>query len=218
MPWTPPTLRTLSALLLALGLAACASDGDATRPDKHDADARPALIEMAVDLRPFNAGTADPGLPSLTAGNGPEASANYRKTVIARVPAGADGGGHDIRIPDGGNVEQQARVLVARGLALSGYRVLAEGEPVPPDALRVRAGVREFWAWRTTGMGAESREAKLLIEIIALGPKGKQQFVVPAYGVVQGAPGNEGDWHAAFARAYEDYAFKQKVAFKQYGL
>lgn len=210
--------RFVLALALGLLLSACATtrgemalavpqSGIVSGGDKV------AVIEQVADARQFQTNPRDPSIPSLKEGAEYVLDAEGRKRAIARKRGGYGMALGDILLEGGETVETLSRDLVAQGLAERGYRVLAAGEAVPADALRVNVTVQEFWAWFTPGFWAVKMEAKLKLDIRATGPKGDDALSVSAYGINKGQSGREGNWRLAYDRAFEDYLVKQRAAF-----
>src|SRR5688572_29725095 len=129
--------------------------------------ARVAVIESVTDLREFQDNPSDPSIPSLKKGDEFALDAEGRKRAIARKRNGYGKAMGDILLEGTETVETLSRDLVVRGLAERGYRVLDPGATAPSDALRVKVGVREFWAWFSPGFWTVSMEAKLKLDIDA---------------------------------------------------
>jgi hypothetical protein len=220
-------LRPLLALGLGLTLSACATTrGEmslavpetasvAAAPTGATGGDRVVVIESVQDLRVFEENPRDPSIPSLKKGSDYVLDAEGRKRAIARKRNGYGKAMGDILLEGEETVETLSRDLVVRGLAERGYRVLAEGETAPADALRVKVGVREFWAWFSPGFWSVSMEAKLRLDLEMQGPDGARRFSVPAYGINKGQSGREANWRVAYDRAFEDYMAKQRAAFDQ---
>jgi hypothetical protein len=175
--------------------------------------AKVAVIERVSDRRQFEENPRDPSIPSLKKGSDYALDAEGRKRAIARKRNGYGKAMGDILLEGGDTVETLARGLVENGLRERGYRILAAGEPVPADALRLQVDVNEFWAWFSPGFWAVSMEAKLRFDIQAEGPAGSQSFSIPAYGINKGQSGREANWRLAYDRAFEDYLAKQRESF-----
>jgi uncharacterized lipoprotein YajG len=210
--------RIAVALALLLLLSACATtrgEMSLAVPKTHPGAVaeRVAVIDEVVDSRKFQVDPHDPSIPSLKPGTEYALDAEGRKRAIARKRGGFGKAMGDILLEGDETVETLSRDLVARGLAERGYRVLAAGESVPEDALRVNVAVRQFWAWFSPGFWSVSMEAKLLLDIRAEGPQGVDALSVAAYGINKGQSGREGNWRLAYDRAFEDYLEKQRAAF-----
>jgi hypothetical protein len=217
------TGRIVAALLIGLMTTACATSRGEMALAVPDAvvagdGAKVAVIESVTDLREFQDNPSDPSIPSLKKGDEFELDAEGRKRAIARKRNGYGKAMGDILLEGTETVETLSRDLVVRGLAERGYRVLDPGATAPADALRVKVGVREFWAWFSPGFWTVSMEAKLKLDISATGPAGSDTLTVAGYGINKGGTGKEDNWRVAYDRAFEDYLLKQRAAFEGAGL
>lgn len=221
-------LKTLArpalVLLLALLSTACATTrGEMalnvpTAGEAVAADARAVVIEVVEDQREFQVDPRDPSIPSLKKGDAYELDAEGRKKAIARKRNGYGMAMGDILLEGDQTVETITRDLVAKGLAERGFRVVAAGEAAPDGAIRMRVGIREFWAWFSPGFWSVSMEAKMKIRFDVTDAVGSRRFEVSAYGINKGQSGREGNWLVAYDRAFEDYLAKQRTGFQQNGL
>ena len=177
-----------------------------------------AVILAVSDQREFQEDPRDPSIPSLKKGEKFELDAEGRKRAVARKRNSYGMALGDIMLEGGDTVETLTRDLVASGLRERGYQVLEAGEAAPAGAMRLNVGIKEFWAWFSPGFWAVSMEAKLLIQIDAEGPGGRQSFAVPGYGINKAGAATEANWILAYDRAFEDYLEKQRVAFAEGGL
>ena len=218
-------------LALALLLGACATTrgemslavpaNDAApatlaTPAIDDADAgatRVAVIERVSDRRQFEENPRDPSIPSLKKGSDYALDAEGRKRAIARKRNGYGMAMGDILLEGEETVETLARGLVESGLRERGYRILAAGEPVPADALKLQVDINEFWAWFSPGFWSVSMEAKMKIRFDVTDAVGSRRFEVSAYGINKGQSGREANWRLAYDRAFEDYLVKQRNSF-----
>ena len=182
------------------------------------ADARPVVVEVVEDQREFQVNPRDPSIPSLKEGAAYDLDAEGRKRAIARKRGSYGMALGDILLEGDQTVETITRDLVAKGLAERGFRVLGAGEPVPEDTIRMRVGIREFWAWFSPGFWAVSMEAKMKIRFDVVDATGSRRFEVSAYGINKGQSGREANWLLAYDRAFEDYLAKQRTSFQQNGL
>lgn len=197
---------------MALGVPA-AKQGIAT-PDGD----RVAVIEWVRDQRVFETDPRDPSIPSLKKGGEYALDAEGRKRAIARKRNGYGMALGDILLEGGETVESLTRDLVTTGLHERGIRVLEPGADAPEDALRLRVGIKEFWAWFSPGFWSVSMEAKLRMDFEVVDSAGQRQFTVSAYGINKGQSGREANWRVAYDRAFEDYLAKQRDAFQRKGL
>jgi len=220
----PNTLaRLVLALLLALLSSACATtrgEMALTVPAAGEvvaADAPAVVIEIVEDQREFQVNPRDPSIPSLKKGHEYVLDADGRKRAIARKRNGYGMAMGDILLEGDQTVETITRELVAKGLAERGFRVVAAAG-APDDAIRMRVGIREFWAWFSPGVWSVSMEAKMKIRFDLSDATGSRRFEVSAYGINKGQSGREGNWRVAYDRAFEDYLSKQRSEFQRNGL
>lgn len=176
-----------------------------------------AVIESVTDQREFQEDPDEPSTPSLKKGKNYALDAESRKSAIARKRNGYGMAIGDIQLQAPQTVETITRQLVAFGLQQRGYRVVEQGTTIPPDALRVRVGIMEFWAWLTPGMWAIDMEARLRT-LLQLSGGADRQIEVAASGKKTAPTGREDNWKQAYDRAFQDYLEKQKAAFDQAGL
>lgn len=174
------------------------------------------VIDTVADQREFQADPDDPSTPSLKKGTDYALDANGRKSAIARKRNGYGHAIGDIQLQPPQTVETIARQLVTQGLEERGYRVI-DASAAATDALRVKVGIKEFWAWFTPGFWAVDMEAKVKTALEFTGPV-QRNVEVAAYGKNTAQSGRAGNWKEAYDRAFKDYLEKQRAAFAQAGL
>lgn len=176
-----------------------------------------AIIESITDQRAFEENPRDPSIPSLKKGASYALDAEGRLQAIARKRNGYGKAIGDIQLTPPQSVATIVRELVTDGLQQRGYRVVSAGESTPADALRVKVGIQEFWAWLTPGFWVVSMESKLKTTMAFEG--GAVQTVgATGYGKKTAPTGREDNWKQAYDRAFEDYLQQQKKAFDDAGL
>jgi hypothetical protein len=173
-----------------------------------------AVIETVTDQRHFEADPDEPSTPSLKRGDKYTLDADGRKSAIARKRNGYGMAIGDIVLLPPQTVETIARDLVGAGLQQRGYRIVAAGD-APADALRVKVGIDEFWAWLTPGFWALDMESRLKT-VMQVGDS--QLVTVAAYGKKTAPTAREDNWKQAYDRVFQDYLQKQKAAFDELGL
>lgn len=213
--------RIRLALPLLLLLGGCATNRSYISLAVPDAGTRVAgdkvaVIDTVADQREFQADPDDPSTPSLKKGAEYALDAAGRKSAIARKRNGYGHAIGDIQLQPPQTVETITRQLVTAGLEERGYRVV-DAPAAAADALRVKVGIKEFWAWFTPGFWAVDMEAKVRTAIEFTGPT-QRTVEVAAYGKNTAQSGREGNWKEAYDRAFKDYLEKQRAAFTQAGL
>ncbi len=176
-----------------------------------------AIIETVTDQREFQQDPDEPSTPSLKKGEKYELDAEGRKSAIARKRNGYGMAIGDINLQPPQTVETITRQLITSGLQQRGYRVVDQGAAAPSDALRVKVGIKEFWAWLTPGFWAIDMEAKLKT-MLQFSGTADREIEVAAYGKKTAPTGREDNWKQAYDSAFQDYLQKQKAAFDQAGL
>ncbi|RNF82805.1 hypothetical protein [Montanilutibacter psychrotolerans] len=175
-----------------------------------------AVIETVADQRRFEAEPDEPSTPSLKKGRDFALDAEGRKAAIARKRNGYGMAIGDIVLQPPQTIETITRELVASGLQQRGYRVV-DATAAPSDALRVRVGVEEFWAWLTPGFWAIDMEARIKTQLQFEGVSSRE-INVAAYGKKTAPTGREDNWKQAYERVFVDHLEKQQAAFDQAGL
>lgn len=176
-----------------------------------------AVIETVSDQRRFEADPDEPSTPSLKKGEKYSLDAQGRTKAIARKRNGYGMAIGDIMLEGDATVETLTRNLVAQGLRQRGYRVMERGEVAPSDALTLRVGVDEFWAWITPGMWAGTIEARVKTSIDASSGNNRTMQVL-GYGENTVQTGRDLNWQQAYERAFSDYLAKFKAALETAGL
>lgn len=212
-------LLLLPALLL---LGACATNRSAlslTLPPQGTvvSGTRAAVIETVADQRRFEDDPDEPSTPSLKKGEKYTLDAPGRSKAIARKRNGYGMAIGDIMLEGDGTVETLTRDLIAQGLRQRGYRVVERGETAPADALILRVGIEEFWAWITPGMWAGTIEARIKTRIDA-SSRGTTPIQVLGYGENVVQSGRDLNWQQAYERAFNDSLAKFKAGFDAAGL
>lgn len=212
-------LILLPALLL---LGACATNRSylslaLPAPGTVVAGDKVAVIETVRDQRRFEADPDDPSTPSLKKGEKYTLDNQGRTQAIARKRNGYGMAIGDFLLEGNATVETVTRDLIAQGLRQRGYRVMEAGAAAPADALTLRVGIDEFWAWSTPGFWAGAIEARVKTAINASQGSSRDIQVV-GYGENIVQSGRETNWKQAYERAFEDYLAKLKTALDTVGL
>ena len=217
-----PTLRLALLLPAFLLLGACATNRSqislavpAPAVVVSNGD-KLAVIETVTDQRHFEADPDEPSTPSLTGGDKYALDAEGRKAAIARKRNGYGMAMGDIVLQPPQTIESITRDLVGAGLQQRGYRIV-DASAAPSDALRVKVGVEEFWAWLTPGFWAIDMESRLKT-VMQFSGGANREVTVAAYGKKTAPTGREDNWKQAYDRAFLDYLEKQKAAFDALGL
>lgn len=176
-----------------------------------------AVIETVSDQRRFEDDPDEPSTPSLKKGDKYELDARGRTKAIARKRNGYGMAIGDIVLEGDATVETLTRNLVAQGLRQRGYRVMEPGEAAPADALTLRLGIDEFWAWITPGMWSGTIEARVKTRIDASSGSNRSLQVL-GYGENSVQSGRDLNWQQAYDRAFLDYLEKFKAALDSAGL
>lgn len=216
-------LRALFLLPALLLLGACATSRSYVQlavpssGSQVTTEGKVAVIETIVDQRTFEENPRDPSIPSLKKGASYALDAEGRLQAIARKRNGYGKAIGDIQLTPPQSVSTIVRDLVSDGLRQRGYRVLAADAAAPADALRVKVGIQEFWAWLTPGFWVVSMESKIKTSITFEGGAVRNASAA-GYGRKTAPTGREDNWKQAYDRAFEDYLQQQKKAFDDAGL
>ncbi len=176
---------------------------------------RIAVVTSVLDQRRFEEKPAEPSTPSLKRGDKYQLDEQGRKQAIARMRNTYGMAMGDIVLDGNVTVEDLTRELIVNGLEQQGYRVVADAADAPPDALRVSALIREFWAWFTPGMFAASMEARVATTLTLAGEAGSREISVEGYGRNSVQMARPENWRLTYRRAFEDYLEKQQAALRQ---
>lgn len=216
-------LRALFLLPALLLLGACATSRSYVQlavplsGAQTSTNGKVAIIETITDQRTFEENPRDPSIPSLKKGASYALDAEGRLQAIARKRNGYGKAIGDIQLTPPQSVATIVRELVTDGLQQRGYRVVPAGESAPADALRVKVGIQEFWAWLTPGFWVVSMESKLKTTMAFEG-SAVQTVSAAGYGKKTAPTGREDNWKQAYDRTFEDYLQQQKKAFDDAGL